>query len=142
MVQAGKAHDALLFDPDGLFVPELDGRDRAVPGTQTAADAAVLHMEMVRLAHGRIFDAINGLCKPKRHFALHEVASGDFKRPNGLAKGKMEGLHSDKFAFVERSGTMKSPAGTLSDRTVLPKARWRGFAPTSSRLPKKKESIK
>ena len=29
---------------------------------------------------------------------------------------------------------MKSPAGTLSDRTVLPKARWRGFTPTSSRL--------
>ena len=48
----------------------------------------------------------------------------------------------NKFAFVKRSGTMKSPAGTLSDRTVLPKARWRGFAPTSSRLPKKKESIK
>lgn len=56
MVQAGKAHDALLFDPDGPFIPELDGRDRAVPGTQTAADAAVLHMEMVCLAHGRIFD--------------------------------------------------------------------------------------
>ena len=74
MVQAGKTHDALLFDPDGPFIPELDGRDRAVPGTQAAADAAVLHMEMVRLAHGRIFDAINGLCKPKWHFALHEVA--------------------------------------------------------------------
>ena len=56
MVQAGKAHDALLFDPDGPFIPELDGRDRAVPGTQAAADAAVLHMEMVCLAHGRIFD--------------------------------------------------------------------------------------
>lgn len=56
MVQAGKAHDALLFDPDGPFIPELDGRDRAVPGTQAAADAAVLHMEMVRLTHGRIFD--------------------------------------------------------------------------------------
>ena len=47
---------------------------------------------------------------------------------------KMEGPRPDNFAFVERSGTMKSPAGTLSDRTVLPKARWRGFAPTSSRL--------
>ena len=51
----------------------------------------------------------------------------------------MEGLCPDKFAFVERSGTMKSPAGTLSDRTVLPKARWRGFAPTSSAERDKRE---
>ena len=34
---------------------------------------------------------------------------------------------------------MKSPAGTLSDRTVLPKARWRGFAPTSSAERDKRE---
>ena len=62
MVQAGKAHDALLFDPDRLFILKLDGRDRAVSGTQTAADAAVLHMEVMRLAHGGIFDGINRLC--------------------------------------------------------------------------------
>ena len=31
----------------------------------------------------------------------------------------MEGPRPDKFAFVERSGTMKAPVGLLSDRTVL-----------------------
>ena len=39
-----------------------------------------------------------------------------------------------KFAFAKRSEAMKSPVGTLSDRTVSPQARWRGLAPTSSRL--------
>ena len=34
----------------------------------------------------------------------------------------------------ERSAAMKAPAGLLSDRTVLPQARWRGLTPTSSRL--------
>ena len=34
-------------------------------------------------------------------------------------RSKMEGLCPDKFAFVERSGTMKAPVGLLSDRTVL-----------------------
>ena len=34
----------------------------------------------------------------------------------------------------ERSAAMKAPAGLLSDRTVLPQARWRGSTPTSSRL--------
>ena len=33
----------------------------------------------------------------------------------------MEGPRPDKFAFVERSGTMKAPVGLLSDRTVLRK---------------------
>ena len=32
---------------------------------------------------------------------------------------KMEGPRPDKFAFVERSRTMKAPVGLLSDRTVL-----------------------
>ena len=49
----------------------------------------------------------------------NESPSGAFKRQNGLATGKMEGPHPDKFAFVERSGTMKAPVGLLSDRTVL-----------------------
>ena len=31
----------------------------------------------------------------------------------------MEEFYSDKFAFVERSGTMKAPVGLSSDRTVL-----------------------
>ena len=35
---------------------------------------------------------------------------------------------------MKRSGTIKSPVGTLSDRTVLPQARWKGLAPTSSSL--------
>ena len=48
-----------------------------------------------------------------------------FEAANGLAAGKMEGLRPDKFAFVKRSGTIKSPVGTLSDRTVLPQARWK-----------------
>ena len=39
-----------------------------------------------------------------------------------------------KFAFAKRSEAMKSPVGTLSDRMVSPQARWRGLAPTSSRL--------
>ena len=47
------------------------------------------------------------------------------KAPVGLLsdrtvlRSKMEGLCPDKFAFVERSGTMKAPVGLLSDRTVL-----------------------
>ena len=41
----------------------------------------------------------------------------------------MEGLCPDKFAFVERSGTMKASVGLLSDRTVLPQARWKGPHP-------------
>ena len=47
------------------------------------------------------------------------------KAPVGLLSdrtvlhSKMEGLCPDKFAFVERSGTMKAPVGPLSDRTVL-----------------------
>ena len=56
------------------------------------------------------------VCEAKRS---NEVPSGDFKRRNGLAAGKVEGPRPDKFAFVERSGAMKSPVGTLSDRTVL-----------------------
>ena len=49
------------------------------------------------------------------------------KAPVGLLsdrtvlRSKMEGLCPDKFAFVERSGTMKAPVGLLSDRTVLRK---------------------
>ena len=60
---------------------------------------------------------------PGRKFlrCTYEVPRGDFKRPNGLAKGKMEGPRPDKFAFVERSGTIKAPVGLLSDRTVLRK---------------------
>ena len=42
-----------------------------------------------------------------------------FEAANGLAAGKMEGPRPDKFAFVKRSGTIKSPVGTLSDRTVM-----------------------
>ena len=42
-----------------------------------------------------------------------------FEAANGLAAGKMEGPRPDKFAFVKRSGTIKSPVGTLSDGTVL-----------------------
>ena len=56
------------------------------------------------------------VCGAKRN---NESPSGAFKRQNGLAAGKMEGPHPDKFAFVERSGTMKAPVGLLSDRTVL-----------------------
>ena len=47
------------------------------------------------------------------------------KAPVGLLsdrtvlRSKMEGLCPDKFAFVERSGTMKAPVGLSSDRTVL-----------------------
>ena len=47
------------------------------------------------------------------------------KAPVGLSsdrtvlRSKMEGPRPDKFAFVERSGTMKAPVGLLSDRTVL-----------------------
>ena len=58
------------------------------------------------------------VCEAKRS---NEVPSGDFKRRNGLAAGKVEGPRPDKFAFVERSGTMKAPVGLLSDRTVLRK---------------------
>ena len=33
------------------------------------------------------------------------------------------------FAFAQRSGAMKAPVGLLSDRTVLPQARWKGPHP-------------
>ena len=42
-----------------------------------------------------------------------------FEAANGLAAGKTEGPRPDKFAFVKRSGTIKSPVGTLSNGTVL-----------------------
>ena len=41
----------------------------------------------------------------------------------------MEGPRPDKFAFAQRSGAMKAPVGLLSDRTVLPQARWKGPHP-------------
>ena len=49
----------------------------------------------------------------------NQSPSEALKRPNGLAAGKMEGPRPDKFAFVKRSGTIKSPVGTLSNGTVL-----------------------
>ena len=66
--------------------------------------------------------------------------SGAMKAPVGLLsdrtvlRSKMEGPRPDKFAFAQWSGAMKAPVGLLSDRTVLASARWRGLAPTSSRL--------
>ena len=51
----------------------------------------------------------------------NEVPSGDFKRRNGLAAGKVEGPRPDKFAFAQQRGAMKAPVGLLSDRTVLRK---------------------
>ena len=56
------------------------------------------------------------VCEAKRS---NEVPSGDFKRRNGLAAGKVEGPRPDKFAFAQQRGAMKAPAGLLSDRTVL-----------------------
>ena len=56
------------------------------------------------------------------------------KAPVGLLSdrtvlhSKMEGLCPDKFAFVERSGTMKAPVGLLSDRTVL-RSKMEGLCP-------------
>ena len=50
-VQAAEAHDALIAHPDGPPVPHLDGLHGAFPGAQPAADAAVLHMEMLRAPH-------------------------------------------------------------------------------------------
>ena len=41
---------------------------------------------------------------------------------------KMEGPRPDKFAFVERSRTMKAPVGLLSDRTVL-RSKMEGLCP-------------
>ena len=41
---------------------------------------------------------------------------------------KMEGPRPDKFAFAQRSGTIKSPVGTLSDRTVL-RSKMEGLCP-------------
>ena len=41
---------------------------------------------------------------------------------------KMEGLCPDKFAFAQRSGTMKAPVGLLSDRTVL-RSKMEGLCP-------------
>ena len=47
------------------------------------------------------------------------------KAPVGLSSDRTVlrqqdgGASPDKFAFVERSGTMKAPVGLLSDRTVL-----------------------
>ena len=40
----------------------------------------------------------------------------------------MEGPRPDKFAFVERSRTMKAPVGLLSDRTVL-RSKMEGLCP-------------
>ena len=61
------------------------------------------------------------------------------KAPVGLLsdrtvlRSKMEGLCPDKFAFVERSGTMKAPVGLLSDRTVL-HSKMEGLCPDKSQF--------
>ena len=45
----------------------------------------------------------------------------------------MEGPRPDKFAFVERSRTMKGPVGLLSDRTVL-RSKMEGLCPDKSQF--------
>ena len=97
--------------PDKFAFVERSGTMKAPAGT--LSDRTVL-----RKQDGGAPPRQVRVCGAKRN---NEVPSGDFKRPNGLAKGKMEGPRPDKFAFVERSGTMKAPVGLLSDRTVLRK---------------------
>ena len=53
----------------------------------------------------------------------------------------MEGLCPDKFAFVERSGTMKAPVGLLSDRTVL-RSKMEGLCPDKFAFAQRSGTIK
>ena len=45
-VQAAQAHDALILDPDRLFIPHFNGLHRALLDAESAANAAILHMKM------------------------------------------------------------------------------------------------
>lgn len=76
MVQAAQAHDALVFDPDGLSISKLDGGNGPIPCAQPAADAGILYLEMARSAHGVVFQAIKRFCKKQRRFLFHKVAAG------------------------------------------------------------------
>ena len=75
------------------------------------------------------------VCEAKRS---NEVPSGDFKRRNGLAAGKVEGPRPDKFAFVEQCETMKAPGqeharpfgGALCPGAFLFMVRW--FTPSAA----------
>ena len=69
------------------------------------------------------------------------------KAPVGLLsdrtvlRSKMEGPRPDKFAFVERSGTMKAPVGLLSDRTVL-RSKMEGLCPDKFAFAQRSGTIK
>ena len=76
MVQAAQAHDALVFDPDGLSISKLDGGNGTISCAQPAADAGILYLEMARSAHGVVFQTVKRFCEKQRHFVLHKIAAG------------------------------------------------------------------
>lgn len=76
MVQAAKAHDALIFDPNRLFIPDLDGGNGTIPRAQPAADAGILYAEMTCPAHGVVFQTVKRFCEKQRRFVLHKITAG------------------------------------------------------------------
>ena len=57
-MQAAETHDALVFDPDRLFISDLNGGNGTIPCAQSAADAGILNGEMPGFAHRVVFNAV------------------------------------------------------------------------------------
>ena len=57
-MQAAETHDALVFDPDRLFISDLNGGNGTIPCAKSAADAGIFNDKMLRFTHRVIFDAV------------------------------------------------------------------------------------
>ena len=118
----------LPISPPGLI--QLNGDPQA---TRTP-DPLIKSQMLYRLSYERIFCnntilpnniTINAdkMQVPGRKFlrCTYEVPRGDFKRPNGLAAGEMEGFYPDKFLFTkpDRIVTIKAnPIWVFSGQAV------------------------
>ena len=76
MVQAAKAHDAFILDPNRSFFPDLDGGNGTIPCAQSTTDAGIFYCEMTCPAHGVVFQTVKRFCKKQRRFVLHKIAAG------------------------------------------------------------------
>ena len=83
------------------------------------------HCFFLHTAESSVFSKVR-VCEAQRS---NESPSGAFKRQNGLAQQDGGALPRQ----VRVCAATNTPVGCLSDRTVCD-SRWRGLAPTSSRL--------
>ena len=68
-VQTSQAHHALVLDPDGAAVPQLNRPDRTFRFAQSAAYAIVFHMEMRRAPHLFVINRLGNPFGEKRRRA-------------------------------------------------------------------------